>query len=76
MTPPDGPAAGRSAPLLELPADPAAFSSESARRGWSDGLPLIPPTEARVSAMLAALPRDPLEIVGVLPPRQGEARTR
>jgi hypothetical protein len=42
-------------------------------RGWTDGLPIVPPTEARVHHCLAQTTRDPREIVGVLPPRQGEA---
>ena len=42
-------------------------------RGWTDGLPIVPPTEARVAACLRWTDRDPREIVGVLPPRQGEA---
>ena len=42
-------------------------------RGWTDGLPIVPPTEARVHQCLAQTTRDPREIVGVLPPRQGEA---
>jgi hypothetical protein len=42
-------------------------------RGWTDGLPIVPPTEARVREMLRATGRDPLDIVGILPPRQGEA---
>jgi hypothetical protein len=42
-------------------------------RGWTDGLPIVPPTEARVHAFLAETDRDPREVVGVLPPRQGEA---
>jgi hypothetical protein len=42
-------------------------------RGWTDGLPITPPTEARVRAFLRQTPRDPREVVGVLPPRQGEA---
>jgi hypothetical protein len=42
-------------------------------RGWTDGLPIVPPTEARVTACLRWTDRDPREIVGVLPPRQGEA---
>lgn len=37
-------------------------------RGWSDGLPLTPPTEARVLRMLAGTSRAPDEIVGVIPP--------
>jgi len=42
-------------------------------RGWTDGLPIVPPTEARVNACLAYTDRDPREVIGVLPPRQGEA---
>jgi hypothetical protein len=42
-------------------------------RGWTDGLPIVPPTEARVHAFLGQTARDPREVVGVLPPRQGEA---
>ena len=36
-------------------------------RGWTDGLPIIPPTEERVRQMLAAVERDPQEEVAVLP---------
>ncbi len=39
-------------------------------RGWSDGLPLTPPTEDRVTRMLAGTTRAPEEIVGVIPPDQ------
>ncbi|HEV8474221.1 MAG TPA: UGSC family (seleno)protein, partial [Methylomirabilota bacterium] len=42
-------------------------------RGWTDGLPIVPPTEAAVRAFLDTIDRDPREVVGVLPPRQGEA---
>ncbi|MCY4464819.1 MAG: thioredoxin [Chloroflexi bacterium] len=37
-------------------------------RGWSDGLPVVPPTEERVLRMLAGTTRAPQEIVGVIPP--------
>jgi hypothetical protein len=37
-------------------------------RGWSDGLPLVPPTEARVARMLTGTTRAPQEIVAVVPP--------
>ena len=37
-------------------------------RGWSDGLPVVPPTEARVAAMLAGTTREPGEVVAVVPP--------
>jgi hypothetical protein len=37
-------------------------------RGWSDGLPLVPPTERRVLAMLKGTRRSPEEVVAVVPP--------
>ena len=44
--------------------------------GWGDGLPLIPPTPARVEMMLGGTTRNPDEIVGVVLPRGGEASVR
>src|SRR5262249_49629093 len=37
-------------------------------RGWSDGLPLVPPTGERVLRMLHGAARDPQEVVGLVPP--------
>ena len=37
-------------------------------RGWTDGLPVVPPTEARVLRMLAGTTRDPADVVAVVPP--------
>ena len=37
-------------------------------RGWSDGLPVVTPTEARVLAMLEGTTRDPSEVVAIVPP--------
>ena len=37
-------------------------------RGWSDGLPVVPPTEARVLRMLEGTTRDPAEVVATVPP--------
>ncbi len=37
-------------------------------RGWSDGLPLVPPTEERVLNMLSGTTRSPTEIIGIIPP--------
>src|SRR5438132_7971899 len=37
-------------------------------RGWSDGLPVVPPTPERVLRMLAGTSRDPGEVVAVVPP--------
>ena len=42
-------------------------------KGWTDGLPIVPPTESAVRDFLDTIDRDPRELVGVLPPRQGEA---
>jgi hypothetical protein len=37
-------------------------------RGWSDGLPVVPPTPLRVMRMLGGTDRSPAEIVGQVPP--------
>jgi hypothetical protein len=37
-------------------------------RGWSDGLPLVPPTPERVARMCAGTSRDPSDVVAVVPP--------
>jgi hypothetical protein len=37
-------------------------------RGWTDGLPVVPPTEARVLAMLEGTARNPQDVVAVVPP--------
>ena len=42
-------------------------------RGWTDGLPVVPPTEEAVAAMLRYTDRQPRDVIAVLPPRQGEA---
>lgn len=41
-------------------------------RGWTDGLPVVPPTEARVLRMLGGTARAPDEVVGVIPPDLAE----
>ncbi len=40
-------------------------------RGWTDGLPVVPPTPERVEAMLGG--RDPGLSLGAVPPAHGEA---
>ena len=37
-------------------------------RDWSDGLPLVPPTEARVLRMLAGTTEEPSALLGLCPP--------
>lgn len=50
----------------------AAFA-ETYRRGWTDGLPIVPPTVDRVSAMIAAVGRAPDELIANVPPAGGAA---
>src|SRR5918911_2624939 len=46
-------------------------------RGWTDGLPIVPPTQERVEAMLKGMAwRDPEELVSIVPPRMGQATMR
>ncbi len=52
--------------------DVTAFTEFSLLRGWGDGLPLVPPTEARVRAFLAKNNRYPDEVICTLPPSNAE----
>jgi hypothetical protein len=53
--------------VLEVPEgmDEAEWCFE---QGWSDGLPVVPPTEERVYAMLQGSRRRPEEVLGAIPP--------
>jgi hypothetical protein len=42
-------------------------------RGWSDGLPVVPPTADRVERFLRWTDRDPDEVLGILPPEKRQA---
>lgn len=67
--------------------DPATLSSERLRvgdsieavgtlfsaRGWSDGLPIVPPTEERVLAMLGGSDFQPDDVIAEIPPRWAAA---
>jgi hypothetical protein len=46
--------------------DPIALLHEFSERAWSDGLPIVAPTEARVQAMLAG--RAGTQLLGTMPP--------
>ena len=58
---------------LEVDANFEAAQELYLERGWTDGLPIVPPTIERVESMLAATPRDPQEIIGEIPPNWGSA---
>lgn len=55
------------------PADPFEFFFE---KSWSDGLPVVPPTEERIDLMLQGARRDPEVVVGRVPPLLEEATVR
>ena len=53
----------------EIDVDPMSDPVEVAfERGWSDGLPVVPPTPERVWRMLQGTSRKPDEVVGIIPP--------
>ncbi|MGB3680384.1 MAG: thioredoxin family protein [Candidatus Microthrix parvicella] len=55
---------GRRITLTALEDDADAYEA----RGWSDGLPVVPPTEARVLRMLEGTDRTPADVVAIVPP--------
>jgi len=58
---------------LEIDDDFEAVQELYLERGWTDGLPVVPPTPERVAAMLAATPLSPQDIIGEIPPIWGSA---
>ena len=42
-------------------------------KGWTDGLPIVPPTEGRIRRIADYVRRDPSEVVALVPPAGGEA---
>jgi hypothetical protein len=58
---------------VEVPADPRAQYEQALAERWSDGMPLLPATDAAVEELLAATPYPSDHVVCVLPPRNGVA---
>ncbi|MBM3658503.1 MAG: hypothetical protein FJW95_03240 [Actinobacteria bacterium] len=58
---------------LEAPADPRAFHEFSLAEGFGDGMPLLPPTEDAVGALLDATPLASDHVLGTLAPAMVEA---
>ena len=58
---------------LEAEDDFDAVNELARARGWSDGLPVVPPTAARVERMLAYCDRPWDALVAKMAPRYGEA---
>ena len=59
--------------VMEAPPDIDEFQGWLMERGWSDGLPAIPPTRERVARMLAVTRRRADEVAAILVPRLGRA---
>jgi hypothetical protein len=64
---------GPAALTFRLDGSYADINRHYQERGWTDGLPIVPPTEDEVREFLRETDRDPRDVVAVLPPRQGEA---
>ncbi|MGE5524235.1 MAG: UGSC family (seleno)protein [Rhodospirillaceae bacterium] len=58
---------------IDMDGDIDAFNDEAEHRRWGDGLPLVPPSVARVERMLAATRRSPDDIVAHVAPGFGVA---
>ena len=59
--------------MVQCDDDPEAVYEFLCEKGWSDGLPVIPPTPERVERMLAYCDRDLDKAVVKIPPRFGAA---
>jgi hypothetical protein len=66
-------AAAVQAERLEVPDDLWAANALFEAKGWTDGLPIIPPTEERVGRLIAAASRNPHDVIGTVPPRWAPA---
>lgn len=61
----------RPARRIEVPADFAAAQRTFEEKGWSDGLPVVPPTEDLVREMLAHTPLHAHAVLGRMEPAKG-----
>ena len=59
--------------LVTASIEPAELFSEMIERGWSDGLPVLPPTQEAVEKMVAASGLDWHFSLGAMPPLNGRA---
>src|SRR5215471_17359666 len=60
--------AGAAAEGKGLPDWQPGCGSRSVEPGWSDGLPVVPPTDERILRMLGGTHRKPDEVIGNIPP--------
>ena len=64
---------GPAARTLRVGGGYSAINRHYQDQGWTDGLPIAPPTEDDLREFLRFADRGAREVVAVLPPRQGEA---
>ncbi len=63
--------------LIRLPDSFDAIQNHFYEKGWTDGLPIVPPSQERVEAMLKGMAwRDPDELIAEIPPAHGKATLR
>ena len=67
------PSSVKRAVLFEALDDLDAINEMYYERGWTDGMPIIPPTEERVACMLRECRRAPGDTVATIPPGFGAA---
>jgi len=59
--------------MVAAPADAAELFQWVAEKGWTDGLPVLPPTLAAVERMVAVTNKRSNDVIGVIPPLNGLA---
>ena len=58
---------------ISIADDLRAFNVRARQEGWSDGMPLYPPTEDTVRALIATTPYRPSDVIGTMAPRNRDA---
>ncbi len=59
--------------LLQAPSEPSLMFQYFISHGWTDGLPVLPPTPSAVDDMMRAGALDKDQIIGIIPPLNGIA---
>lgn len=59
--------------IIAIPSSYESINDYFTEQGWTDGLPIIPPTPDRVAAMIATCSYDKDHVIGEIPPNWGSA---
>jgi hypothetical protein len=57
---------------IQVPENIVEINRVFYEKGWTDGLPIIPPTQERVLTLLHGTNRDPHDVIGLIPPSWAE----